>query len=114
MVPKMRPVITFRFSRLTAISASTGMKSTGGSPSENPRIDWKENRPVNTQAGPRSPARRRLEKRGKPSQRPSSSNSAGERLIKKIAVIPDFKGHHFVEDSKLGEPPSGITASDAD
>jgi hypothetical protein len=22
-------------------------------------------------------------------------------------VIPDFKGHHFVEDSKPGEPPSG-------
>jgi hypothetical protein len=21
-------------------------------------------------------------------------------------VIPDFKGHHFVEDSKPGEPPS--------
>jgi hypothetical protein len=21
-------------------------------------------------------------------------------------MIPDFKGHHFVEDSKLGEPPS--------
>ena len=22
-------------------------------------------------------------------------------------MIPDFKGHHFVEDSKPGEPPSG-------
>lgn len=21
-------------------------------------------------------------------------------------MIPDFKGHHFVEDSKIGEPPS--------
>jgi hypothetical protein len=21
-------------------------------------------------------------------------------------MIPDFKGHHFAEDSKLGEPPS--------
>ena len=22
-------------------------------------------------------------------------------------MIPDFKGHHFVEDSKTGEPPIG-------
>jgi hypothetical protein len=32
------------------------------------------------------------------------TDSPRKRLIR--SVIPDFKGHHFVEDSKPGEPPS--------
>jgi hypothetical protein len=32
------------------------------------------------------------------------TESPRKRLIRR--VIPDFKGHHFVEDSKQGEPPS--------
>jgi hypothetical protein len=28
-----------------------------------------------------------------------------DRSPKRIGMIPDFKGHHFIEDTKPGEPP---------
>jgi hypothetical protein len=45
------------------------------------------------------------EKGGKPQSAPPFYRLGAPTYRERIAMIQDFKGHHFVEDSKQGEPP---------